>query len=201
MAKKKAIIGFKGINLAPIVTDGISDYATEEAWPLPYAGSMTRTPKENNQDFHYDDDLYKSYRDISGEEAVITLGEADPTILEKLGLGKYNTEAKTFEGDFNLIGKSFSVRALTELIDGGYYLWKYRVFEVSSVRFGDFQTKGESLQISEVTITGTLKRPKAVGLKPYAIMEVEAGEEAGAAALAFLRDAETFPAQDPSPGT
>ena len=46
MAKKRAIIGFKGVALAPVLQDSITAYETGEAVGIQYAGSMSRTPKE-----------------------------------------------------------------------------------------------------------------------------------------------------------
>ena len=46
MAKKRAIIGFRGVALAPVLEDTITAYSTEAAEGIQYAGSMTRTPKE-----------------------------------------------------------------------------------------------------------------------------------------------------------
>ena len=61
MAKKRAIIGFKGIALAPVTENTITAYKTEEAMAIPYAGSMTRTPKETVQDIFYDDNMWQSW--------------------------------------------------------------------------------------------------------------------------------------------
>ena len=59
MAKKRAIIGFKGVALAPVTENSITAYKTEAAMSVQFAGSMTRTPKETKQDIFYDDNLYK----------------------------------------------------------------------------------------------------------------------------------------------
>ena len=68
MAKKRAIIGFKGVALAPVLQDTITAYETGEAVGIQYAGSMTRTPKESSQELYYDDDLYAQLREVSGDD-------------------------------------------------------------------------------------------------------------------------------------
>ena len=87
MAKKRAIIGFKGLALAPITTDTIVGYQAEAAEPLPYAGAMSRTPKESTQDLYYDDDLYAQIKDVAGDDVEIRLAEMSLQDIAKYGLG------------------------------------------------------------------------------------------------------------------
>lgn len=194
MAKKRAIIGFKGLALAPMTTDTIVGYACEAAEPLPYAGTMSRTPKESTQDLYYDDDLYAQIKDVAGDDVEIRLAEMNLEDIAKYGLGTYNAETRTLEADFNAKGAAYALRCICDTVDHLPYYFNYRVFEISNIRFDNFQTKGASLSVCEVIITGVFKRPKMPGVAPYAIMaESEDGLNRDAC-LAFIQAAEHFPA-------
>ena len=71
MSKKRAMIGFKGVALAPITQNDLTGYKTEAAAGIPYAGNMTKTPKEKVQDIFYDDELYAQMKDSIGEDIEI----------------------------------------------------------------------------------------------------------------------------------
>ena len=75
MAKKRALIGFKGVALAPVITNSITEYETGEALAVQFAGSMTRTPKETKQDIFYDDNLYAQIQDVTGDDVVVRFAE------------------------------------------------------------------------------------------------------------------------------
>ena len=105
MAKKKAIIGFKGVALAPVKVNTIAGYETEAAEGIPYAGSMSRTPKETSQDMYYDDDLYAQIREVSGDDVEVRFAEIPLAKMAELGLGTYDEATGTLEADFTVKGK------------------------------------------------------------------------------------------------
>jgi hypothetical protein len=193
MAKKRAIIGFKGLALAPVTEDSIIAYESQAAEPLPYAGTMSRTPKESTQDLYYDDDLYAQIKDISGDDVEIRLAEMSLSDIAKYGLGTYDTLTRTLEADFNAKGEVYALRCICDTVDHLPYYFNYRVFEISNIRFDNFQTKGSSLSVCEVIVSGVFKRPKLPGLTPFAITcEAEDGANRDAC-LAFISQGEAFP--------
>lgn len=193
MAKKKAIIGFKGIALAPVTKDDITTYTSGVAEPLPYAGTMSRTPKETSQDLNYDDELYAQVRDVSGEDVEIRIAEISLEDAAKYGLGTYDEETNKLEADFNTVGEAFSVRCVTDTVDHLPYYFNYRVFELTGIRFDNFATKGSSITVCEVIITGVFKRPQLMTVKPFAIMGMKDDRSNAAACQTFLTAGETFP--------
>lgn len=193
MAKKRAIIGFKGIALAEVTTNTMLAYVSEAAKELPFAGTMTRTPKEQTQDIHYDDELYTTVRDIVGEDVEIRIGEVTLEKLAELGVGTFNESTQVLEGDFNVTGKTYSLRCVTDTVDHLPYYFNWRVFDLNGVRFDNFQTKGGGIQVCEVILTGTFSRPRLATLKPYAITRLADDRSNEAACLAFLANGETFP--------
>ncbi len=193
MAKKRAMIGFKGVALAEIKKNDLTSYEVGEAKGIPYAGSMTRTPKEKSQDFYYDDELYAQKKDVSGEDVELRFAEIPLARLEELGLGKFDTEKNTLEADFNTEGKSFSLRCACDTMDGLPMYFNYRVFDLTGIRFDNFTTKGENLKVCEVIVTGVFKRPQLASAKPYVIRQAKEDGTDLADCDKWLAAAETLP--------
>ena len=193
MAAKRAIIGFKGVALAPITADTIASYATEVGVPLQYAGQMSRTAKESKTEVYYDDDLYAQLRNVSGEDVELRMAEVPLSQLETLGLGVYDAETETLEANFNITSKYFALRCVTDTVSGLPFYFNYRVFEVTGVKFGNFASKKDSATVCEVIISGVFKKPQLGTLKPWAVMQLKEDGSNAAACNAFLTAAETKP--------
>ena len=194
MAKKRAIIGFKGVALAPVTENSITGSKTGEALAVQYAGSMSRTPKEHTQDLYYDDDLYAQLRDVSGDDVEVRFAEIPLAMLAQLGLGKYDEATGTLEADFNVTGKTYAFRCMTATVDGLPMYFNWRVFDLTGLRFDNFTTKGSSLAVCEVIMTGVFKRPMLAGTAPYAIRQPKEDGSDLAACSAWLAAAETLTA-------
>lgn len=199
--KKRAVIGLAELFLMPVVQNDLLGYAAKavpsgaQGFPLPFAGAMTRTPKETTQDIDGDDKLYATIRVYAGDDVEIRLKDVSLETLEKLGLGKFNEDTETFEGNFAPILGAHSLRCKTDTVDSAPYFWKWRVFEINGARFDNFTTKGTgSVTVCEFIITGIFKEPSYRKAGPYAIRrqsEDGANEEA---CYAFLIEAEELPA-------
>lgn len=194
MAKKRAIIGFKGVALAPVTENSITAYVTGEATSIQYAGSMTRTPKEAVQEFYYDDDLYAQVKDVAGDDVEVRFAEIPLDALAQLGLGVYDEESGTLEADFNVSGRTYAFRCVTNTVDGLPMYFNWRVFDLTGIRFDNFATKGSSLSVCEVIMTGVFKRPMLAGTAPYAIRQPKEDGSDLAACSAWLAAAETLTA-------
>ena len=192
MAKKKAVIGFKGVAFAPVSEDTITAYKAGEATGIPYAGTMSKTPKESSQDVYYDDDLYATVRKMNGYDVEIRFGEMPIEQAELLGLGTYDSATGTLEGNFEIAGKTFALRGILDTVDGLPFYFNYRVFDLNSVRFDNFQTKNDSVQVCECVMTGTIRKPNLASIRPYAIRTVKDSSEI-ATADAWLKAAEELP--------
>ena len=193
MAKKRAIIGFKGVALAPVKQDSVTAYETEAAIGIPYAGSMTRSPKESTQDLYYDDDLYAQLREVSGDDVEIRFAEIPLAQLAQLGLGVYDEETGTLEADFTVTGKTYALRCMAGTVDGLPMFFNWRVFDLNSLRFDNFATRGSSLSVCEVIMTGVFKRPRLALAAPYAIRQPKEDGSDLAACSAWLAAAEKLP--------
>lgn len=193
MAKKRAIIGFKGVALAPVTENSITAYATDTANSIQFAGSMTRTPKEAQQEFYYDDDLYTQIKDVTGDEVEVRFAEIPLATLAELGLGTYDEATGTLEADFNVTGKTYAFRCVTNTMDGLPMYFNWRVFDLTGIRFDNFASKGSSLSVCEVIMSGVFKRPALSSAKPYAIRQPKEDGSDLADCDSWIKAAETLP--------
>lgn len=194
MAKKRAIIGFKGVALAPVTENSITAYKTGEATAIQFAGSMTRTPKETAQDIFYDDDLYAQIKDVSGDDVEVRFAEIPLKTLAELGLGTFNEDTNQLDADFNITGQTYAFRCITNTVDGLPMYFNWRVFDLTGIRFDNFTTKGASITVCEVIMTGVFKRPQLASAKAYAIRQPAEDGNDLAALDTWLAAAETLPA-------
>ncbi len=194
MSAKRAIIGFRGVALAPITTDTIASYVTGVGAALQYAGQMSRTVKESKTDVYYDDDLYAQLRNVSGEDVELRMAEVPLAQLETLGLGVYDAETETLEANFSITGKCFALRCVADTVSGLPFYFNYRVFELTGIKFDNFTSKKDSAAVCEVIISGVFKKPQLATLKPWAVMQLKEDSSNAAACSAFLTAAETKPA-------
>ncbi len=193
MAKKRAATGFKGLALAPVTENTLTSYKTDVAEPLQFAGQMSRTAKESSTDLYYDDTLYAQIKEISGEEVEIRVAEVPLDKMADFGLGTFDAETQTLEGDFSIANKEFALRFVVDTVDGLPYYFNYRLFEMSNVKFDNFTTKKDSVTVCEVIITGVFKRPLLPALAPWAVMQLKEDKSNLAACTAFITDAEQKP--------
>lgn len=194
MSQKRAATGFKGIALAPVTENTPTEYRTEGAKSLLYAGSMSRTAKESTTDLYYDDDLYAQIRDVMGEDVEIRMAEAPLAQMAELGLGSYDEKTETLEADFNAAGKEYSLRFIVDTVSGLPFYFNYRLFQLTGVKFDNFATRKDSATVCEVILTGVFKRPNMAGLAPWAVMQLKEDRSNQAACTAFISAAENRPA-------
>lgn len=194
MAKKRAIIGFKGVALAPVTENSITAYKTAAAMAIQFAGSMTRTPKETAQDIFYDDDLYAQIKDVTGDDVEVRFAEIPLKTLAELGLGTFDEATNQLDADFNIAGQSYAFRCIANTVDGLPMYFNWRVFDLTGIRFDNFTTKGASVTVCEVIMTGVFKRPQLASAKAYAIRQPAEDGSNLAELDAWLAAAETLPA-------
>lgn len=194
MSAKRAIIGFKGVALAPVTTDTVAAYVSDVGVAMPYAGQMSRTTKESKTDVYYDDDLYAQLRNVTGEDVELRMAEVPFDMLETLGLGTYDETTETLEANFSITGKYFALRCVADTVSGLPFYFNYRMFEITGVKFDNFASKKDSASVVEVIISGVFKKPQLATLKPWAVMQLKEDGSNAAACTAFLTAAETKPA-------
>lgn len=193
MAKKRAVIGFAGLALAKVEENTLTGYQSGNAVAVPFAGSMSKTPVESSQELYYDDNIYAQVRDIGGETVEIRIAEMELARMASLGLGTYDAAGHKLEADFSPEGGEYALRCVTDTVAGLPNYFNYRVFELNTLRFDNFATKGSNISVCEVILGGVLKRPQMPGLPPYAIMQAAEDGSNKEACEAFLTQGEGFP--------
>jgi hypothetical protein len=193
MSAKRAIIGFRGVALAPILTDSMTAYETGTGTALTYAGQMSRSVKEQKTDIYYDDDLYAQLRNVSGEDVELRMAEVPLSQLQTLGLGTYDADTETLEANFSVSGQFFALRCVADTVSGLPFYFNYRVFELTGVKFDNFASKQANASVCEVILSGVFKKPRLSILKPWAVMQLKEDGSNAAACTAFLTAAEVKP--------
>ncbi len=193
MSVKRAATGFRGMALAPVTTNTASEYVSTAATELPFAGSLSRTQKEQTTDLYYDDNLYAQLRSVAGEDVEIRVAEVPLSRMAALGLGTYDAATQTLEADFNVTGQEYALRFVVDTVSGLPYYFNYRVFELTGLRFDNFATRKEGATVCEVVLTGVFKRPQLAALKPWAVMQLADDKSNLAACTAFLTAGESKP--------
>jgi hypothetical protein len=154
---------------------------------------MTRTPKEAMQEFYYDDDLYTQVKDVTGDEVEVRFAEIPLATLAQLGLGTYDEATGTLEADFNVTGRTYAFRCVTNTMDGLPMYFNWRAFDLTGIRFDNFASKGSGLSVCEVIMSGVFKRPALSSAKPYAIRQPKDDGSDLADCDAWIKAAETLP--------
>ena len=193
MSVKRAATGFRGMALAPVTTNTATAYASSAGVELPFAGSLSRTQKEQSTDLYYDDDLYAQVRSVAGEEVEIRVAEVPLSRMAALGLGTYDETTQTLEADFGVTGREYALRFVVDTVSGLPYYFNYRVFELTGLKFDNFATRKEGATVCEVVISGVFKRPQLAALMPWAVMQLAEDKANQAACTAFLTAAESKP--------
>lgn len=193
MSQKRAAIGFKGMALAPVTENTLTSYVSGTATELKYAGSLSRTQKEQHTDLYYDDDLYAQLRTVAGEDVEIRAAEVPLSRMAELGLGTYSEQTQTLEADFSVTGREYALRFVVDTVSGLPYYFNYRVFELTGVRFDNFATKKDGVTICEVVLSGVFKRPQLSSLSAWAVMQLAEDKSNQAACAAYLTAGESKP--------
>jgi hypothetical protein len=186
-------MGFKQIYAAPITTDSPTNYATGAGLPLPWAGSLARTPITTSQVLYYDDTIYANVQQTNGETLEIRLAEIQLSDLAAMTGNPYDEDTFIYEGGFTMPPKPVSLRFVTNTVSGYPWTWNFRSVDITDIRWDNFNTAGDSLTLSQVIITATSKAPQMTTLKPIAVMELAPDKSNQTAFDAFLTAPEVFP--------
>lgn len=191
---KRAVTGFSGIRLAKVTEDTGTGYKSEGvSIELLASGKMTRTAKEKKQDIYYEDGLYAQVAEMTGEEVEIRLGEITFEQLQDLGAGVFEPLTNRFEGRFTVDPGKYSLRCRADTVSKRPYYFLWRVFELNSIRYDNFESMGDSISVCEVIISGILKKPAMESVREYAMIRLTEDRSNQAECDSFCKDGETFP--------
>ena len=130
---------------------------------------------------------------MAGDEVEVRFAEIPLATLAQLGLGTYSEETGTLEADFNVTGRTYAFRCVTNTVDGLPMYFNWRVFDLTGIRFDNFASKGSNLSVCEVIMSGVFKRPALASVKPYVIRQPKEDGSDLAAFDAWIKAAELLP--------
>lgn len=152
---KKALKGFSGLTIFPVTKNDGTGYTVGTGVSIPGAQSFERTPQVSDWKIFADDGIYDSGADWQGDKVTITLAELPLTLKKYFEGGEYDTETGvyTYKSTSQAPELALSFKCLQS--DGTWKMVQFFSFKASSFK-DSFKTKGESNDITAVTIEGTI---------------------------------------------
>jgi phi13 family phage major tail protein len=152
----KAAKGFKIRKLFPITTNTTAAYTPGVGVAVSGAQSLTMAPDVTEWKINADNGIYDSGSDWNGIKATLTLAECPLTLRNYFEGGTYDAPSKvyTYASDDQApeIGLSF------EALQSDNTRMMVRIFSAKAISYKmDYKTKGESSDISPVTIELLIK--------------------------------------------
>lgn len=183
---KKGIKGLSMVSIFPITDNSAEKYSVSEKKSMPHIQAFTAEPEAEEYKILADDVTYDQGADLTGLKVTITMAELDLPLRQALEGGNYDEAKQIYSFAATSVAPQLAMTFRTLLRNGGYYLWKYYCFKVSTVK-ADLTTKGASKE-TPVTIEGFFT-PRACDGKLFDIKSVDAGADAS-----WLDTIDAFPA-------
>lgn len=155
------VIGCKNLHLAEVLTD--TDTETTWGTPTPVKSliSISITDQKENVTFYSDDTIEQVIPSFSGKEVSLELGYLTPEVEAMISGNKY--QKGLFVQSSEATAKEFALLFSAPLSRGG----ERKVCLYKGVLARDeasYQTKGESIESSNVTLTGVFMPLQSNGL-------------------------------------
>lgn len=145
------IIGCKGLHIAEVLTDTLTSTTWGTPVPVPSLVSISVTDQKENVTFYSDDSIEQVIPAFSGKEVSIELGYLTPEIEAMISGNTYKDGVYVQKGD--AIAKEYALLFKAPLSRGGDRLvCLYK--GVLAKDEASYQTKQESIESSNVTISG-----------------------------------------------
>lgn len=152
---KKALKGFSGLKIFPVTQNDSDGYAVGSAVTISGAQSYERSPETSDWKIFADDGIYDAGSDWQGDKVTITLAELPIELKKYFEGGEYNDTTKEYTYKSTSQAPELALVFKALLSDETYRMYKIYSFKASSFK-DSFKTKGESSDISAVTIEGTV---------------------------------------------
>lgn len=156
----KAPKGFSRLGLFPVTKNDATGYTAGAKVAITGAQSFSATPEVSEWKINADDGIYASGSDWNGMKFTLTIAECPLELRKYFEGGTYNSTTKVYtyksSDQAPEIGLSFRVLQA----DGTWLMVKIYSAKCTSFKI-DYKTKGESGDISPVTIEGIVQN-KAV---------------------------------------
>lgn len=148
---KKAAKGFKIRGIFPVTKNDSIGYTVGEKVAVSGAQSFTASPEVTEWKINADDGIYDSGSDWNGVKATLTLAECPLTLRKYFEGGEYDsgTGVYTYSSTSQAPEIAMSFQVLQS--DGTWLMVQLMSMKATSYK-ADYKTKGESGDISAVTI-------------------------------------------------
>lgn len=148
---KKAAKGFKIRGIFPVTANDSSTYTTSAKIAVSGAQSFTSSPEVTEWKINADDGIYDSGSDFNGVKATLTLAECPLSLKEYFEGGDYDsgTGVYTYKSTSQAPEIALTFQVLQS--DGTWMMVQLPSMKATSYK-ADYKTKGESGDISPVTI-------------------------------------------------
>jgi phi13 family phage major tail protein len=148
---KKAAKGFKIRGIFPVTKNDATGYTNGEKIAVSGAQSFTASPEVTEWKINADDGIYDSGSDWNGIKATLTLAECPLSLKEYFEGGDYDTASGVYT--FKSISQAPEIAMTFQVLqsDGSWMMVQLLSMKATSFKM-DYKTKGESGDISPVTI-------------------------------------------------
>ena len=152
----KAPKGFSRLSLFPVTKNDAPGYTTGTKVAITGAQTFTATPEVSEWKINADDGIYASGADFNGIKFTLTLAECPLDIRKYFEGGNYNATSKEYTYKTTDQQPELAMSFRVVQIDGTSLMVKLLSLKCSSFKM-DYKTKGESGDISSVTIEGLIQ--------------------------------------------
>lgn len=159
------IIGVKGLHIAEVLTDTATETTWDTPIPVPSLISIDISDQKENVTFYSDDSIEQVIPAFSGKEVSIELGYLNHEIESMISGNEYKEGVYVQKAD--ALSKNYALLFKAPLSTGGErFVCLYK--GVLAKDESSYQGKGESIESSNVTLTGVfmpLQSNSAVEIK------------------------------------
>jgi len=152
----KAAKGFSGLRIFPVVKNDSEGYQVDQKIAITGAQSFTRSPETSEWTIMADDGVYDSGSDWQGERFTLNLAECPLELKKYFEGGVYDDVTKTYKYHSYSQAPELAFGFKVLQSDGTWLMVKLFSVKCYSLRT-DYQTKGESSDISPAIIEGIIK--------------------------------------------
>lgn len=147
----KAAKGFKIGGIFPVTANNASTYTVGAKIAVSGAQSLTMSPETSDWKINADDGIYDSGSDWNGIKATLTLAECPLSLREYFEGGDYDETSKVYT--YKSTSQAPEIAMTFKALQSDKTSMMVQLFSMKATSYKmDYKTKGESSDISAVTI-------------------------------------------------
>lgn len=160
VVEKKALKGFCGLHLWPVIVNTKDDYVVGEAIEGLEGQSLGKETVSEEYTIYANDDVYDTGKDYKYEDLTLGLAELPLDIEQKLQGCKFDAETKVYSFSDSDRAPDYALGYAAKQLSNNYRMFIHYNVKLMSVKV-EHNTKGEKTDIAPYTLTlRNLKRKK-----------------------------------------